>query len=290
MPGTLFIVATPIGNLEDISLRALRTLREVDLIAAEDTRRTAKLLSHYNIHRPMVSLHEHNEHRESPKLIARMEAGSSVALVSDAGTPGISDPGEHLVRLARARGITVTPIPGPSAITTALSASGLPASRFVFMGFVPRSGSARQHWFTQLAAEPQTVVFFEVPHRLDSLLADLDTYLSVVRPIQIYRELTKIHEEMVISPIMPRERAGKAIGEFVIVVGPAPQDGAKAHGAQERLEKAARLVGCLTTYCGFNRIDATAIASKAMDVDPRHVKKAVKRAGIEARRRSDRLP
>src|SRR5690349_17707575 len=166
MPGTLFVVATPIGNLEDLTFRALRTLREVDLIAAEDTRRTAKLLAHYEIRKPMVSLHEHNEHREAPRLVERIAAGTSVALVSDAGTPGISDPGEQLVRLARERGLTVTPIPGPSAVMAALSVSGQPASEFVFMGFPPHSGKARSDWIGRLANESRTVVAFESPHRI----------------------------------------------------------------------------------------------------------------------------
>src|SRR6185436_10872083 len=153
MAGTLFVVATPIGNLEDITLRALRTLREVDLIAAEDTRRTAKLLSHHHIHCRMVSLHAHNERREAPKLIAKLVSGASIALVTDAGTPGISDPGEYMVRLAHEGGIKVTPIPGASAVATALSVSGLPASQFVFMGFPPRSGQERRHWLERLAAD-----------------------------------------------------------------------------------------------------------------------------------------
>src|SRR5688572_7989980 len=161
MAGTLFVVATPIGNLEDLSFRALRTLKEVDLIAAEDTRRTAKLLAHYAIRKPMVSLREHNERRETPKLLARLQAGSSVALVSDAGTPGVSDPGQHLVRSAREAGIAVSPIPGPSAVMAALSASGEPGDEFVFMGFIPRSGALRTRWLAALQAEPRTVVFFE---------------------------------------------------------------------------------------------------------------------------------
>src|SRR5678815_494423 len=136
MPGTLFVVATPIGNLEDLSFRALRTLKEVDLIAAEDTRRTAKLLAHYAIRKPMVSLREHNEHRETPKLVARLAAGESIALVSDAGTPGISDPGQFLVQAAREAAIKVSPIPGPSAVMAALSATGLAADSFVFLGFI----------------------------------------------------------------------------------------------------------------------------------------------------------
>ncbi len=170
MAGTLFVVATPIGNLEDLSFRALRILKEVDVIAAEDTRRTAKLLAHYAIRKPMVSLHEHNERRETPRLLARLSAGESIALVSDAGTPGISDPGEHLVRACREAGLPVSPIPGPSAVMAALSTSGVPLGEFVFLGFPPRAGKARDVWFTNLSTEPRTAVFFEAPHRIKRTL------------------------------------------------------------------------------------------------------------------------
>src|SRR5262245_16760447 len=172
MPGTLFVVATPIGNLEDLSFRALRTLKEVDLIAAEDTRRTAKLLAHYEIRKPMVSLREHNERRETPRLIDRLRTGQSIALVSDAGTPGVSDPGQHLVRSAHDAGIKVSPIPGPSAVMAALSASGEPGDEFRFKGFVPRSGDLRKRWLADLQAEPGTVIFFEAPHRIARTLVE----------------------------------------------------------------------------------------------------------------------
>ena len=162
MPGTLFVVATPIGNLEDLTFRALRILKEVALIAAEDTRRTAKLLAHYEIRCPMVSLHEHNEFREAPGLVARLAGGISVALVSDAGTPGIADPGARLVSLARAAGVPVVPIPGASAVATALSATGLEGREFVFMGFVPPRGREREEWMERLVAEPRIVVLFRV--------------------------------------------------------------------------------------------------------------------------------
>src|SRR5580765_2190222 len=153
MPGTLCVVATPIGNLEDLTFRALRTLREVDVIAAEDTRRTAKLLAHYEIRKSMVSLHEHNETRESPRLVARMLTGESIALVSDAGTPGIADPGATLVSAARAAGVPIVPIPGPSAIAAALSVSGVSGSEFLFAGFPPSSGQAREEWLDQVGQE-----------------------------------------------------------------------------------------------------------------------------------------
>jgi 16S rRNA (cytidine1402-2'-O)-methyltransferase len=218
MSGSLFVVATPIGNLEDFTFRALRTLKEVDLIAAEDTRRTSKLLAHYGVSRPLVSLHEHNEHREAPRLVERIRAGASVALVSDAGTPAISDPGSTLVRLCLEAGLRVVPIPGPSAITAALSVSGFPAVPFTFLGFPPATGQAREHWFDQVADIDGVVVLFEAPHRIERTLTDLS---RVKRPIRLHREITKIHEELVKwdkEVFRPGPIASK--GEYVVVVGP----------------------------------------------------------------------
>ena len=190
MPGTLFVVATPIGNLEDITLRALRTLREVSLIAAEDTRRTARLLSRFDIRTPLVSLHEHNEAAEVPGLLGRLRAGDSIAVTSDAGTPLLSDPGALLVREALASGIRVEAIPGPSAVLTALVSSGLPADTFTFLGFPPARGAARQRWLGALAAEQRTVVFFEAPHRVRETVAEVAALLGE-RAVAIARELTK---------------------------------------------------------------------------------------------------
>lgn len=228
-PGTLFVVATPIGNLEDFSFRGVRTLKEVDLIAAEDTRRTAKLLAHYDIQKPLVSLREHNEHRESPRLVERLKAGSSIALVSDAGTPGIADPGAAFVHEALKAGVKVTPIPGASAITAALSASGMPADQFAFLGFPPASGTDRERWFEALAREPRTIVFYEAPHRISRTLSEVSEYL-VKRPINVFRELSKVHEELVIwdnkTPI-------RDDGEFVVVAGPAEEAHAASPGAEE---------------------------------------------------------
>lgn len=215
MPGTLFVVATPIGNLEDFTFRGVRTLKEVDLIAAEDTRRTAKLLAHYDIQNPVVSLREHNETRESGRLIARLSAGENIALVSDAGTPVIADPGAGLVEAARSAGIRVVPIPGVSAVAAALSAAGLPADQFLFLGFPPSSGQDRERWFEELAASRRTTVFYEAPHRIERTLDNLDQYL-VERQIVICRELTKINEELV---DWNKNKLVKALGEFVVVVG-----------------------------------------------------------------------
>ncbi len=220
MAGSLFVVATPIGNLEDLTFRALRILKEVDVIAAEDTRRTSKLLSHYGISKPLVSLHEHNEHRESPKLVERLVRGESIALVSDAGTPGISDPGTTLVRLCRQQGLAVVPVPGPSAVTAALSVSGWPATPFTFMGFPPTSGQARGGWFDKLGETPGVVVFFESPHRIRRTVCEYgERYPN--RPIIVHREITKIHEtsaEWANSINGPNEITER--GEFVLVVGP----------------------------------------------------------------------
>lgn len=214
MPGTLFVVATPIGNLEDFTFRGVRTLRQVDLIAAEDTRRTAKLLAHYEIQKPVVSLREHNEVRESTRLVARMLAGENIALVSDAGTPGIADPGARLVAAARASDIRVVPIPGANAIAAALSATGLPGDEFLFLGFAPTSGHERERWFEELAASRRTVVFYEAPHRIERTLNESSQYL-VNRQIIVCRELTKINEELV----KWNNKAIKPLGEFVVVVG-----------------------------------------------------------------------
>jgi 16S rRNA (cytidine1402-2'-O)-methyltransferase len=215
MPGTLFVVATPIGNLEDLTFRALRTLREVDLVAAEDTRRTAHLLARYEVRKPLTSLREHNEVKQAPRLLARMQAGSSIALLSDAGTPGISDPGARLVRAARDAGVPVVPIPGPSAVTAALSASGVPADQFVFLGFPPSSGKARQDWLAQVAAESRTQVFFESPHRIERTISDI---LKVKQPIYVHRELTKIHEELVICTNIDKPNLPEGKGEFTVVI------------------------------------------------------------------------
>ncbi len=194
MPGTLYIVATPIGNLEDITLRALRLLKEADCIAAEDTRHTKKLLNHFDIRTPLVSYHEHNERMATPALIERMLGGASIALVSDAGTPGVSDPGYRLTVAAVAAGITVTPIPGPSALIAALSAAALPADHFAFEGFLPEKRTQRRERLKALREEKRTLIFYEAPHRLTACLEDLQRILGE-REIVIARELTKLHEE-----------------------------------------------------------------------------------------------
>jgi 16S rRNA (cytidine1402-2'-O)-methyltransferase len=221
MPGILYVVATPIGNLEDVTLRALRTLREVSLIAAEDTRRTARLLQHYSISTRTTSLHEHNEREKTATLIERLRAGNSIALVSDAGTPLISDPGQSLVAEARQAGIRVEAIPGPSAILAALSSSGLPTDTFAFLGFPPTRAKDRKVWLEGVREERRLAVFFEAPHRILRTLTELGGILDPGHVIAVGRELTKAHEELVVRPISecighfsdPR-------GEFTILVPP----------------------------------------------------------------------
>jgi 16S rRNA (cytidine1402-2'-O)-methyltransferase len=218
--GTLYVVATPIGNLEDLSARALRVLREVDLIACEDTRRTRALLAHFDVHTPMLSYYEHNKLTRGPQILRRLAEGRSVALVTDAGTPGISDPGFLLVREARAAGIPVTPIPGPSAVATALSAAGLPADRFVFDGFLPVKPGRRLHRLQALRELETTIVLYESPYRI---LATLEAIQEVFGPreIVVARELTKKFEEIVTAPAavhLGRLRAGEIRGEFTVVI------------------------------------------------------------------------
>jgi 16S rRNA (cytidine1402-2'-O)-methyltransferase len=224
MAGSLYIIATPIGNLEDITLRALRVLKEVDLIACEDTRHTRKLLVHYQISKPTVSYHEHNERERTAELIDKIEAGLNVALVSDAGTPLISDPGFLIVNEAIDRQIPVIPIPGPSALVTALSAAGLPTGEFAFIGFLPSQAAARRARLKELADVRSTLIFYEAPHRIKATIEDARKALGD-RECVIARELTKLHEEFVrgrLSEIALPE--GSARGEIVLLVGP-PREG-----------------------------------------------------------------
>ena len=221
--GTLFVIATPIGNLEDITLRALRVLREVALVAAEDTRRTANLLRHYAIATPLISLHEHNERQRIGRLVARLGSGESIALVSDAGTPGISDPGALFVSAARAAGFRVEPVPGPSAVAAVLSASGVAFDRYAFAGFPPIRAKDRNSWLQWVRDLPDVpVVCFEAPHRLTRTLELLHSELGN-RPIIVARELTKLHEEWIFLSNDQHVAVGaleSPRGEFVLVVAP----------------------------------------------------------------------
>jgi len=218
--GTLYVVATPIGNLEDLTMRALRVLKEVGLIACEDTRRTRTLMTHFGIHAPVTSYFEHNKLTKGPAIVRTLQEGTSVALVTDAGTPGISDPGFLLVREARAAGIAVVPVPGPSAVVTALSAAGIPADRFVFDGFLPVKPGKRVHRLEALRDLEMTIVCYESPHRF---LASLEAIGQVFGQIEIVvaRELTKQFEEIVRgAPAALHERfaAGTVRGEFTLVI------------------------------------------------------------------------
>lgn len=218
--GILYIVATPIGNLEDITLRALRILKEVNLIAAEDTRHTRILLKAYEISTPLVSLHEHNEKEKSSAVIAKIKSGMSVAYVTDAGTPSISDPGYYLVKMAQAENIRIVPVPGVSAVITALSASGFPADNFLFCGFLPAKENKRRKYLEELKEEARTIVFYESPARYMSALQDMYDVLGD-REITVARELTKIFEEIrhgKISSFLACGAQGKAKGEFTIIL------------------------------------------------------------------------
>ncbi|MEI6668216.1 MAG: 16S rRNA (cytidine(1402)-2'-O)-methyltransferase [Acidobacteriota bacterium] len=260
--GTLYLVATPIGNLEDITLRAIRVLRECDLIAAEDTRHTAKLLHHFDIRTPTTSVHEHNEHAKASGLVDRMQHGCAVALVSDAGTPAVSDPGYRLVVAALAAGIRVEAIPGPSAVLTALVASGLPTDAFVFVGFPPPKAKARALWLDRLQTEDRTLVLFEAPHRIVATLTDMLRVLGD-RQIAVGRELTKLHEELVRGPISAvLGRLTEHRGEFTIVVAGRPLE-ESIDAAVTIDENVVYTEFCRLTESGLGRRDAlAAVASK----------------------------
>jgi 16S rRNA (cytidine1402-2'-O)-methyltransferase len=222
MPASLYLVATPIGNLEDITLRALRVLKEADVIACEDTRQTGKLLSHFGIDRPTVSYHEHNEAARTQELLARLEAGAQVALVSDAGTPLISDPGYRLVTAAIAAGIPVVPVPGASAVLSALAAAGLPTDAFRFCGFLPVKSTQRRKALESLRAETCTLIFYEAPHRILDTLSDIAALLGD-RPVVVARELTKFYEEFLrgtAEQVRAQLAARPAVkGEITLLIG-----------------------------------------------------------------------
>jgi 16S rRNA (cytidine1402-2'-O)-methyltransferase len=226
MPGTLYVVATPLGNLEDVTLRALRVLREVHVVACEDTRRTSKLLIHNRITTPTTSYYEHNQRWKGERLLQQLREGQDVALVSDAGTPGISDPGFRLVRDARAAGLRVVPVPGPSAVVAALSVSGLPTDRFLFVGFLPARRSQRRLAIERLVSVPETLVLYEAPTRVGDTLADLLAQLGD-RPAFLCREATKLHEEYRLASLaaLLEELASRDAvkGEIVLVVAGAPE-------------------------------------------------------------------
>jgi 16S rRNA (cytidine1402-2'-O)-methyltransferase len=218
--GTLYIVSTPIGNLEDVTMRALRVLGECSLIAAEDTRRTRKLLSRYDLHTPLTSYYQQQQFHKAPRILDRIKSGEDVALVTDAGTPGISDPGAVLVGMAVEAGIAVVPIPGPSAVVTLLSVSGLPTDRFVFEGFLPVKSGRKRRRLEELSADPRTVILYESPHRLAKTLALLGEVFGH-RRAAVGRELTKIHEEVrrgTLAELLEHFEGRKVLGEVTIAV------------------------------------------------------------------------
>ena len=240
------MVATPIGNLADLSARAQAVLREVDAICAEDTRHSKQLLAHFGIERPLLALHEHNEDAIAQKIVARLQAGQSLALVSDAGTPLVSDPGFRLVRAARAAGVRVSPVPGPSAVIAALSVAGLPSDRFAFEGFLPAKSSARRECLARLAGEPRTLVFYESSHRISESLADLREAFGGERPAVLARELTKLFETVLdgtLAELQARVESDpdQRKGEFVLMVQGAAED------ESAKLAEGRRVYALLTT-------------------------------------------
>ena len=230
VPGTLFVVATPIGNLGDFTPRAQQVLREVAAICAEDTRRSGQLLAHFGIATPLLALHEHNEDAIAQRIVARLLGGESLALVSDAGTPLVSDPGFRLVRAARAAGVKVSPVPGASALIAALSVAGLPSDRFAFEGFLPAKASARRERVQGLVAEPRTLIFYESSHRIEETLADMVQAFGGERPAVLARELTKLFETVLdgtLADLLAKVEtdADQRKGEFVLLVQGAAEDG-----------------------------------------------------------------
>ncbi len=221
-PGTLYVVGTPIGNLEDMTFRGVRILQEVDLIAAEDTRHTGKLLQHFQIQTPQISYHDHNRRSRIPEILSHLQQGKAIALVSDAGMPGISDPGYELVKACIDEGISVVPIPGVSAAITALSAAGLPTDKFLFAGFLPPKTQQRRSQLELLKTEPHTLIFYESPHRLRQTLQDLAEVLGSERQIVLGRELTKFYEEFwrgKLSEVVTVYEHKQPQGEYTLVVG-----------------------------------------------------------------------
>ncbi len=279
MSGTLFVVATPLGNMEDVTFRALRVLREVDVIAAEDTRRTARLLSPYAIATPSVSFHQHNVRTRAPQLLSRLQAGDNVALVTDAGTPGVSDPGVELVDACINAQIPVDPIPGASAPLTAAVASGFPLIPLTIFGFPPRRSKDRKAWFSKLLSVEHTLTFFESPHRVVATLSEAHDILGE-RPIMLGRELTKRHQEFIRgSAAATLTRLGQPRGEITIVVGPVKSDNMSIAQLDQGalLALAVEKFGLLTNS-GHSRRQAITEAARAFDLPVRVVYAAVEEA------------
>jgi 16S rRNA (cytidine1402-2'-O)-methyltransferase len=282
---TLYLVGTPIGNLEDITLRALRVLKEADIIACEDTRQTAKLLAHHGIETRMVSYHQHNELTRSAQLVMQLEQGKSIALVSDAGTPGVSDPGFRLVSLAIRRKIPVVPVPGPSAFLSALVASGLPTESFTFHGFLPARLGQRRKLLEELSALPSTQIFYEAPHRLLGALEDIVEVMGASRSVVVAREVTKLHEEFVrgtaAQVLAEFEKRNEIRGEITLLVGRVEESGkGSATKASMVAKKNARTrVRELMTAEGIDGKEAMKRVAKELGVGKSEVYRQMQRGG-----------
>ncbi|MFN4194897.1 MAG: 16S rRNA (cytidine(1402)-2'-O)-methyltransferase [Thermosynechococcus sp.] len=276
--GQLWVVGTPIGNLEDMSARALRILKEVDLIAAEDTRHTGRLLQHFGITTPQMSLHEHNTQQRVPQLLQRLQAGQQIALVSDAGLPGISDPGYELITACIAAAIPVTPIPGPNAALTALMASGLPMNRFCFEGFLPPKGRDRQQRLAALQQETRTILLYEAPHRLVQTVTELCQTLGSDRPLVLARELTKYHEEFwrgTLATACAHLANHPPRGEYTLVIGGAASSSSAVDWEALKEELSALLAQ------GFSLTQASSQIATLTGLPRRHIYKL----GLELRHR-----
>ena len=270
MSGILYLVSTPIGNLEDITLRAIRILKEVDIIAAEDTRQTIKLLNHFEISKPLTSFFRHNEDKKGEYIVSLLKEGKNIALVSDAGTPAISDPGEELVGMAIEEGITVMPIPGPVAATSGLIVSGLSTGRFSFEGFLPMNKKNRKERLEELEREKRTMIFYEAPHKLKSTLKDMYEYFGN-RKIVLAREMTKIHEEIIRSTIeeaIKKYEEDNPKGEFVVIV-----DGYKGEAIKEVFWQDMTIDEHYKYYLdkGMARMDATKKVASDRGVSKREI-------------------
>jgi len=280
MPGRLFVVSTPIGNLEDITLRAINTLKSVALIAAEDTRRTGSLLRHFAITTPTTSLHEHNERQKLPHILRKLTDGSDIALVSDAGTPLVSDPGQRLIAASIERGVQVVPIPGASAVLSALVASGFPADTFVFAGFAPSRSKDRKQWLAALRSESRPIVVFESPHRIAATLEDIATILGE-RPISVSRELTKLHEEVIRGRSNSLNIAGvPRRGEFTIVLGPAID--VREIPSAPSDDQVAEIFGQITNNAAYSRREALAETGRRLGLSTNHVYAILERLKVSS--------
>jgi 16S rRNA (cytidine1402-2'-O)-methyltransferase len=260
--GCLYLVGTPIGNLEDMTFRGLRILKEVDQIACEDTRHTSKLLNHYQIEKPLVSYHEHNEMTRAAELVVALEQGARIALVSDAGMPLVSDPGHRLVAMCLRHHIPVVPIPGPSALLASLSASGLPNEEFLFVGFLPSRSGERRRALERLRIENRTIIFYEAPHRVEECVADAREILGD-RPACLAREVTKLHEEFrrgKLSDLSASLEARPARGEITLLIG--PEDPAEARANLDSTQSLSERVDELIRQAKLDRKDALKLAAK----------------------------